>query len=118
MQILFVQAILEMKKKVGASRDLYSSHLEAVQNVVRLHKANSDACLEEVSALTTSSASSIDEVTPLSISFLFFLVGSNSNCLVDFSFLLQGRRQRPRYLMNFRMLLRPTSEKWLSLRGN
>lgn len=61
-----------MKKKVGASRDLYSSHLEAVQNVVRLHKANSNACLEEVSALTTSSASSIDEVTPLSISFLFF----------------------------------------------
>ncbi|CAN7062062.1 unnamed protein product [Brassica rapa subsp. trilocularis] len=55
------KAILEMKKKVGASRDLYSSHLEAVQNVVRLHKANSDACLEEVSALTTSSASSIDE---------------------------------------------------------
>ncbi|CAG7907994.1 unnamed protein product [Brassica rapa] len=55
------KAILEMKKKVGASRDLYSSHLEAVQNVVRLHKANSNACLEEVSALTTSSASSIDE---------------------------------------------------------
>ncbi|CAH2059112.1 unnamed protein product [Thlaspi arvense] len=55
------KAILEMKKKVRASRDLYSSHLEAVQNVVRLHKANSNACLEEVSALTTSSASSIDE---------------------------------------------------------
>ncbi|CAN6843732.1 unnamed protein product [Brassica oleracea] len=55
------KAILEMKKKVRASRDLYSSHLEEVQNVVRLHKANSNACLEEVSALTTSSASSIDE---------------------------------------------------------
>ena len=61
-----------MKKKVGASRDLYSSHLEAVKNVVRLHKANSNACLEEVSALTTSSASSIDEVTPFSTSFLFY----------------------------------------------
>ncbi|KAJ4903718.1 putative 125 kDa kinesin-related protein [Raphanus sativus] len=55
------KAILEMKNKVQASRDLYSSHLEAVQNVVRLHKANSNACLEEVSALTTSNASSIDE---------------------------------------------------------
>ncbi|KAL9843173.1 Kinesin-like protein KIN-5C [Arabidopsis thaliana] len=55
------KAILEMKKKVKASRDLYSSHLEAVQNVVRLHKANANACLEEVSALTTSSACSIDE---------------------------------------------------------
>ena len=58
---LFFQAILEMKKKVRASRDIYSSHLEELQNVVRLHKANSNACLEEVSALTTSSACSIDE---------------------------------------------------------
>ncbi|XP_010505150.1 PREDICTED: kinesin-like protein KIN-5C [Camelina sativa] len=55
------KAILEMKKKVRASKDLYSCHLEEVQNVVRLHKANSNACLEEVSALTTSSACSIDE---------------------------------------------------------
>ncbi|VVB02333.1 unnamed protein product [Arabis nemorensis] len=55
------KAILEMKNKVRASRDLYSSHLEAVQNVVRLHKANSNASLEEVSALATSSACSIDE---------------------------------------------------------
>ncbi|CAN6825145.1 unnamed protein product [Brassica oleracea] len=55
------KAILEMKKKVRASRDIYSSHLEELQNVVRLHKANSNACLEEVSALTTSSACSIDE---------------------------------------------------------
>ncbi|CAG7880643.1 unnamed protein product [Brassica rapa] len=55
------KAVLEMKKKVQASRDLYSFHLEAVQNIVRLHKANSNACLEEVSALTTSSACSIDE---------------------------------------------------------
>ncbi|RID61728.1 hypothetical protein BRARA_E00857 [Brassica rapa] len=55
------KAILEMKKKVRASRDIYSSHLEELQNVVRLHKANSNACLEQVSALTTSSACSIDE---------------------------------------------------------
>lgn len=62
-----------MKKKVRASRDLYSSHLEEVQNVVRLHKANSNACLEEVSALTTSSASSIDEVRLVNF-FPFLLV--------------------------------------------
>ncbi|CAN7115576.1 unnamed protein product [Brassica rapa subsp. narinosa] len=97
------KAVLEMKKKVQASRDLYSFHLEAVQNIVRLHKANSNACLEEVSALTTSSACSIDEV---------------SLCLVDFSFLLQGMRQHRRYLMNFIMLLLLTREKWLSLQGN
>lgn len=64
-----------MKKKVRTSRDLYSSHLEAVQNVVRLHKANSNACLEEVSALTTSSACSIDEVCLVYL-FPFLLVTS------------------------------------------
>ncbi|XP_010553387.1 PREDICTED: kinesin-like protein KIN-5C [Tarenaya hassleriana] len=55
------KAALEMKKKVSASRALYSSHMEAVQNVVRLHKASSNACLEEVSALTTLSARTIEE---------------------------------------------------------
>jgi kinesin family protein 11 len=72
------KAILEMKKKVKASRDLYSSHLEAVQNVVRLHKANANACLEEVSALTTSSACSIDEVRL--VNFLPFLLVTYSVC--------------------------------------
>jgi len=67
-----------MKKKVKASRDLYSSHLEAVQNVVRLHKANANACLEEVSALTTSSACSIDEVRL--VNFLPFLLVTYSVC--------------------------------------
>nr|VDC70204.1 unnamed protein product [Brassica rapa] len=69
------KAILEMKKKVRASRDIYSSHLEELQNVVRLHKANSNACLEEVSALTTSSACSIDE---LSCGFQFLASGSET----------------------------------------
>ncbi|XP_010520703.1 PREDICTED: kinesin-like protein KIN-5C [Tarenaya hassleriana] len=55
------KAALEMKKKVTASRALYSSHMEAVQNVVRLHKASSNACLDEVSALTNSNAHSIEE---------------------------------------------------------
>lgn len=51
-----------MKKKLTASRALYVSHLEAVQNVVRLHKANSNAALEEISALASSNASSVEEV--------------------------------------------------------
>lgn len=51
-----------MKKKVATSRALYISHMEAVQNVVRLHKASSNACLEEISALTSSSAKCIEEV--------------------------------------------------------
>lgn len=51
-----------MKKKVTALRTLYTSHVEAVQNVVRLHKANSDATLEEISSLSASNCHSIEEV--------------------------------------------------------
>ena len=51
-----------MKKKVTAARALHVSHMEAVQNVVRLHKANSNAALDEISALAFSNAHSIEEV--------------------------------------------------------
>lgn len=51
-----------MKKKVTSLRALYTSHVEAVQNVVRLHKASSDATLEEISTLSTSHHHSIEEV--------------------------------------------------------
>ncbi|KAB2066288.1 hypothetical protein ES319_A09G149900v1 [Gossypium barbadense] len=55
------KAILEMKKKVTAARALHVSHIEAIQNVVRLHKASSNATLDEVSTLASSNAHSIDE---------------------------------------------------------
>lgn len=51
-----------MKKKVASSRALYLSHIEAVQNVVRLHKASSNAGLDEVSSLASANAHSIEEV--------------------------------------------------------
>ncbi|KAL2530573.1 kinesin-related protein [Forsythia ovata] len=47
--------------KVNSSRVLHISHFEAVQNVVRLHKASSNAALEEVSALASSNSRSIEE---------------------------------------------------------
>ncbi|GMI71066.1 hypothetical protein like AT2G36200 [Hibiscus trionum] len=55
------KAILEMKKKVSAARALHVSHLEAVQNVVRLHHASSNAALDEISTLASSNAHSIEE---------------------------------------------------------
>ncbi|KAK1562399.1 hypothetical protein Q3G72_011209 [Acer saccharum] len=55
------KAVSDMKKKVTASRALYISHMEAVQNVVRLHKAGSNASLEEISTLASSNAHSIEE---------------------------------------------------------
>lgn len=53
---------MEMKKKVASSRALYVSHIEAVQNVVRFHKASSNAGLDEISSLASANAHSIDEV--------------------------------------------------------
>ncbi|KAL2503036.1 kinesin-related protein [Forsythia ovata] len=55
------KAAINLKKKVSASRALYISHFEAVQNVVRLHKANTNAALEDISALASSNSCSIEE---------------------------------------------------------
>ncbi|KAH7854811.1 hypothetical protein Vadar_018028 [Vaccinium darrowii] len=56
------KAIMDLKKKMTASGALYISHIEAVQNVVRLHNASSNAGLEEISASVSSHASSIGQV--------------------------------------------------------
>ncbi|KAF7147454.1 hypothetical protein RHSIM_Rhsim03G0073800 [Rhododendron simsii] len=55
------KAIMDLKKKMTASGALYISHIEAIQNVVRLHNASSDAGLEEISASVSSNASSIEQ---------------------------------------------------------
>ena len=47
---------------MSASRALYISHIEALQNVVRLHNASSNAGLEEISASVSSNADSIEKV--------------------------------------------------------
>ncbi|KAI3447447.1 hypothetical protein Pfo_004112 [Paulownia fortunei] len=55
------KASVELKQKVSSSRALYVSHFEAVQNVVRLHKAGTNAALEELSDLASSNSKSIEE---------------------------------------------------------
>nr|XP_010312229.1 kinesin-like protein KIN-5C isoform X2 [Solanum lycopersicum] len=55
------KAVVDLKRKTRASRALYVSHLEAMQNVVKLHKASSSAALEEISALASSNSISIKE---------------------------------------------------------
>ncbi|OAY42946.2 kinesin-like protein KIN-5C [Manihot esculenta] len=55
------KAVKDMKKKLTTSRALYISHIEAVQNVVRLHKASSIAGLEEISSLASSNVQSIED---------------------------------------------------------
>ncbi|XP_057506959.1 kinesin-like protein KIN-5C [Actinidia eriantha] len=55
------KAVMDLKKKMSASRALYISHIEALQNVVRLHNASSNAGLEEISASVSSNADSIEK---------------------------------------------------------
>ncbi|KAL6559172.1 Kinesin-like protein KIN-5C [Orobanche hederae] len=56
------KAAVELRNKLSASRDLCVSHFEAVQNVVRLHKAGSNAALDELSALAASYSDSVVEL--------------------------------------------------------
>ena len=55
-----------------ALRALYISHVEAVQNVVRFHKASSDANLEDITSLIASNGHSIEEVCCFSLSLFSF----------------------------------------------
>ncbi|KAK9153649.1 hypothetical protein Sjap_001129 [Stephania japonica] len=55
------QLVSEMKKKMSASKSLYTSHMEAMQNVVRLHRACNNAGLEEISSLTSANSSTIKD---------------------------------------------------------
>ncbi|KAL5721227.1 Kinesin-like protein KIN-5C [Ranunculus cassubicifolius] len=53
--------VSDLKKKMGASKALYTSHLEAMQNVVRLHKANNNAGLDEISSSALANTSSLKQ---------------------------------------------------------
>ncbi|MQL77658.1 hypothetical protein Taro_010094 [Colocasia esculenta] len=57
------KSLMELKKKVLASRALYISHIDTVQNVVRLHKASINGSLEEMSTLAASNYCALEEVS-------------------------------------------------------
>ncbi|KAJ1269639.1 hypothetical protein BS78_07G227200 [Paspalum vaginatum] len=56
------KATSELKKKILASKSLYTSHMEAFQNVVLLHKASANATLEDISSLSAASCCSLDQL--------------------------------------------------------
>lgn len=58
-----MQAVLELKKKVSASRSLYVSHIEGIQNAVRLHKSTSTAGLEDISSTISANCYSLLHVS-------------------------------------------------------
>ncbi|KAJ6833050.1 kinesin-like protein KIN-5C [Iris pallida] len=59
------KAISELKKKVSAARTSCASHVEGIQNVVRLHKATNNAGLEEISSVTSANCCSLDQLLAL-----------------------------------------------------
>ncbi|KAF6156311.1 hypothetical protein GIB67_013755 [Kingdonia uniflora] len=58
---LHEQSVSELKKKLSVSKALYISHMEGLQNVVRLHKASSNAGLDEISSLVSANACSVEK---------------------------------------------------------
>ncbi|KAI4378545.1 hypothetical protein MLD38_016009 [Melastoma candidum] len=58
-------AVVEIRKKVAASKAVCISHIEAMQNIVRLHKASSGAGLENISSAASSYAENILELMML-----------------------------------------------------
>ncbi|KAI4364061.1 hypothetical protein MLD38_020200 [Melastoma candidum] len=58
-------AVVEIRKKVAASKAVCISHIEAMQNVVRLHKASSSAGLESISSAASSYAKNVEELMML-----------------------------------------------------
>ncbi|XP_024636081.1 kinesin-like protein KIN-5C isoform X2 [Medicago truncatula] len=53
--------VADLKQKVTTLRALYISHVEAMQNVVRLHRSGSEASFQELSSLISSNGHSIEE---------------------------------------------------------
>ncbi|KAH7671364.1 Plus-end-directed kinesin ATPase protein [Dioscorea alata] len=56
------KAMSELGKKFSSSKALYISYMEAVQNVVRLHKTSANAALEEITSLTSTNSCSLEHL--------------------------------------------------------
>ncbi|KAI3995533.1 hypothetical protein MKX01_023278 [Papaver californicum] len=55
------KSVVDLKKKVAGSRGLLVSHIEAMQKVVRLQKASSNAYLDEISSVTSANADTVEQ---------------------------------------------------------
>ncbi|KAM0021520.1 putative plus-end-directed kinesin ATPase [Helianthus debilis subsp. tardiflorus] len=56
------KAITDLKNKVSASRCLYISHIEGMENVVRLHKASANGRLEDILDQSSSNACCVEKL--------------------------------------------------------
>lgn len=74
-----IQSVLELKKKVASSKALYVSHIEDMQNVVRLHKASNNGHLDDITSLASDGSSSLEQVSIymvdwIQINFTFLII--------------------------------------------
>ncbi|KAL6005274.1 Kinesin-like protein KIN-5C [Asimina triloba] len=77
------KSLIELTKKVAASRASYISHIEGLQNVVRLHKANSNANLEEISSLASDNCTSLDQLLAAESEQAKLIFGDLQNTLAN-----------------------------------
>ncbi|CAK8544097.1 unnamed protein product [Lathyrus sativus] len=75
------KAVIDLKEKVKDLRAVYVSHIEAVQNVVRLHKSGSDASLEELSSAISSHGHSIEEFLTTAVTEAGSIFDELQSCL-------------------------------------
>ncbi|XP_058739041.1 kinesin-like protein KIN-5C [Vicia villosa] len=75
------KAVIDLKEKVKDLRAVYVSHIEAVQNVVRLHKSGSDASLEELSSTISSHGHSIEEFLTTAVTEAGSIFDELQSCL-------------------------------------
>ncbi|KAK8936898.1 125 kDa kinesin-related protein [Platanthera zijinensis] len=92
------KALMELKKKVSTSKLMYTSHMEGLQNAICLHKATNNACLEELSSVTSTNSCSLDHLLAVggsSANIIFTdLQGSLSNYRGEIAQFMRELRER------------------------
>ncbi|GJT02324.1 copia protein [Tanacetum coccineum] len=62
-KMVAASAITDLKNKVSASKNLYISYIEDMENIIRLHKATTNGRLDDLKSLASSDARCVKEGT-------------------------------------------------------
>ncbi|KAJ4783167.1 Kinesin-like protein [Rhynchospora pubera] len=79
------KAVSELRTKVLDSKTLYMSHVEGIENVVRLHKSTTNASLEEMASVDFTNHSSLKQMVAGGLEIA-------SNILIDMEKMLSSHR--------------------------
>ncbi|XP_078152877.1 P-loop containing nucleoside triphosphate hydrolases superfamily protein [Carex rostrata] len=79
------KAVSDLRKKVLDSKIMYQSHVEGIENVVRLHKSTTNASLEELASVDSANHSSMKQMVADGLEVA-------SNILIDLDKVLSSHR--------------------------